>query len=287
MAFTNNQYGTQQPQPSAGPQPGGDARTLLKAGAAIAAPHKNPDPDGVAYAVVPEGFKIERLPERDYPARPVAVVKLRDAASFIEYVNAHKSGNARIYAMLEPAQFLAVLDDFGPAAEDLLGAANWRQWRAQFLVPMSREWQIWTKGHKIEMTQKAFGEFLQDNLPDVASPDGGTLLQMAMNFEASESGSFRSSQRLQDGSHSFEWVSEKNATGSVKLPPEITLAIPVFENDARYSMTARLRYRPHDGKLTLWYELVRPHKVLEAAFMDAWGKVKAATGVPLLLGSPE
>jgi uncharacterized protein YfdQ (DUF2303 family) len=266
----------------------GDVRALLKAGTALAEPKKNPEPDGRPFVVLPEGFAVQALPVKGFPDRAAGLVKLRDAASLIQYVDDHKGATTRIYATLEPACFLAVFDDFLPGAGvDLASAANWRQWRAQFLVPHSREWQIWNKHHKVQLSQLQFGEFLQDNLPDVVSPDGATLLEMSLNFEASQNGAFRSVQRLHDGSHNMLWAAENNASGSVKLPPEITVSIPVFENDVRHTLTARLRHRVNDGKLALWYELVRPHKVLEQAFMGTWEKVKVATGVSILLGSPE
>lgn len=254
----------------------GDVRALLKAGTALAEPKKNPEPDGRPFVVLPEGFAVHELPTKGFPDRAAGLVKLRDAASLIQYVSDHKGATTRIYATLEPACFLAVFDDFLPGS-DIATAANWRQWRAQFLVPHSREWQIWNKHHKAQLSQLQFGEFLQDNLPDVVSPDGATLLEMSLNFEASQNGAFRAVQRLQDGSHNMMWAAENNASGSVKLPAEITVSIPVFENDARHTLTARLRHRVNDGKLALWYELVRPHKVLEHAFKATTEDI--ATGV--------
>ena len=76
---------------------------------------------------------------------------------------------------------------------------------------------------------------------------------------------------------------------SVRLPDQITLSIPVFENETPSLLYARLRYRiaPADGKLAIWYELVRPHKTLEAAFHDVWKRIADETSVPILLGTPE
>ena len=68
-----------------------------------------------------------------------------------------------------------------------------------------------------------------------------------------------------------------------------TLSIPVFENEAPRELDARLRYRikPGEGSLSLWFELVRPHKVLEAAFRETWSRIAGETQVPVLLGTPE
>jgi hypothetical protein len=65
------------------------------------------------------------------------------------------------------------------------------------------------------------------------------------------------------------------------------LCISVFENEAPREIDARLRYRVKDGALTIWFELVRPHKVLEAAFRETWARIEQETQTPILLGAPE
>ncbi len=267
----------------------GDMHTLLQALAALGKPQKNPDPDGKHFVVVPEGWVAEDLPVQGAPARPSGTVKLRDAASFIRFFNDHKAERSRVYASLEPAQFLAVFDEFDTcsAAEEVSSQGDWRSFRALFAVPASREWTLWNQANRKHMSQLAFAEFLQDNLPDVAEPDGATLLEMALNFEAAQNGSFVAAQRLQDGSHNLQWKAENNASGSVRLPEQIRLFIPVFENEAPSDVHARLRYRVKEGALHIWYELVRPHKVLEAAFRGTWQRIEQQASAVILLGSPE
>ena len=267
-----------------------DHAALLAAGAALGSPRTHNTPDARPYAVVPEGYTIEELPSAARPERPRAVVQLRDAASFIRYYNDHKIDASRIYARLDPALFLAVFDEFDdkvPAVDGTARQADWREFRAAFSVPASREWKLWTAADRKPMGQLSFAEFLQDNLPDVVQPAGADLLQLALNFEAAQTGTYVATQRLQDGSHNLQWRADNNSSGSVKLPEHITLQIPVFENEATSEMQARLKYRVKDGQLTLWYELVRPHKVLEAAFRSAWDRIAEGTQAVILLGSPE
>lgn len=268
----------------------GEVQALLNAAVAMGKPHKNPDADGKHYAVVPAGYEVKRLPQDGIPKRPQATVKLRDAASFIRYFNDHKQERSRIYASMEPASFLAVFDDFDTNKHgqlDTTEQADWRGFRAEFKVPPSREWTLWNKANRQAMTQLSFAEFLQDNLPDVKMPDGATLLEMALNFEAAQTGAFIAAQRLQDGSHNLQWKADNNSSGTVKLPEFITLAIPVFENEATTELQARLRYRVKEGALAIWFELVRPHKVLEAAFRNTWQRIATETEAVVLLGSPE
>lgn len=273
---------------------------LLAAGAALGHPLKSSHKNATDYAMVPNGYQVEELPFKPLPDRSIASVKLRDAASFVHYFKNHKQGYSSIYATLEPAKFLAVFDDFFHASTPTATAdgtlnmtlltdeqANWREFRAEFSPPASREWLLWNKTHNVKLTQLQFAEFLQDNLPDVIKPTGAELYELALNFESTQSGVFSTSQRLQDGSSAFTYTAENNIKGTLQLPEFITLNIPVFENTAPRELQARLRYRAKDGALTLWFELVRPHKVLEAAFRETWEKIATETGITILLGTPE
>ena len=276
------------------PTPGlptkGDMHALIEAIVGLGKPHKNPDSDGAHFTLAPAGWEVKALPTHDQPARPAATAKLRDATSFIRYFNDHKVARSRIYAQLDPARFLAVIDDFDTAEAteaSVTDQTDWRGFRAEFSVPPSREWLLWTAANRKHMSQLAFAEFLQDNLPDVIEPEGAALLQMALNFEAAQSGQFIAAQRLQDGSHTLQWKADNNSSGSVKLPEFIKLNIPVFETEQPAEISARLRYRVKDGSLAIWFELVRPHKVLERAFRDTWTRIAEETAGVILLGTPE
>ncbi|MDR5761920.1 YfdQ family protein [Caballeronia sp. LZ035] len=268
-----------------------DVAAILGAGTALAGPQKSPLSDGVPYVVVPEGYKLEHIFERDEsPARATGTVKLRDAASFIEYFNRQKRPESLIYASLDPARILGVIDDhraYG-SREDAHDGANWRAYRVEFPVPASREWKTWTSKDRQPMGQLELAELIEDNLPDIITPDGSTMLSIALNFEASKEGNFVSAARLQDGSTNFVWKEDVNATGNkIAMPSQITLSIPVFENGASYSIDARIKYRIKDGVLKIWYELIRPHKVLEAAFREVWAQIEEQTATKILLGTPE
>lgn len=264
----------------------------LAAGTALGDPkHHAGVADGLPYAVIPSGYEIKELPKLLQPARPIAKVKLRDAASLIQFYKDHAHPQSRIYATIDPPTFIAVIDDFCAANHEATIASQsaWRDYRATLDLPLSREWNTWKGKNNQRMTQLQFAEFLQDNIPDVIKPDGTALLEMALDFEATQSGKFVAGQRLKDGSQNLQWVADNNASNSVELPDMITLSIPVFENSAPSTIEARLRYRidKNEGKLTLWYELVRPHKVLEAAFRNTWATIAKEASATILLGTPE
>ncbi|MEI7297341.1 DUF2303 family protein [Paraburkholderia tropica] len=268
-----------------------DAAAILASGTALAGAQKSPISDGVPFVVVPDGYKVEHIFERESnPARAIGVVKLRDAASFVTYFNRQKRAESLIYASLDPAKILGVIDDHRAAEAEFENedGANWRAYRVEFAVPASREWKTWTAKDRQALDQLTFAELVEDNLPDIVTPDGSTMLSIALNFEASKEGNFVSASRLQDGSTTFVWKEDINATGNkIAMPSQITLKIPVFENGSAYPIEARIKYRVKDGTLKIWYELVRPHKVLELAFREIWSQIEDQTGLKILLGSPE
>lgn len=262
-------------------------KALLAAGGALGKAKENPNPDGRSYVVIPDGWKIEKPPTVALPERAKGLAKLRDTASFVRYVSDYKDKNSRIYAQMQPARFLAVFDDFPPTVETEAGEnPAWREFRAEFTIPPSPEWTVWKAHDKQVKNQIQFAEFIQDNAPDVVDPSSAALMEMALNFEATEDGSLVSAVRLQNGDTQFAIKSETKLAEGIKLPEFLLLRIPVFENGDVYSLRARLRYRARD-RLTFWYELERPHKVLEQAFKDAWKAIADGTGAVILLGNPE
>ncbi|OUL79901.1 YfdQ family protein [Paraburkholderia hospita] len=264
---------------------------VLAAGTSLAGAQKSTLQDGKPFVIVPEGYKAQIVDEVfGNPARASGLVKLRDANSFVAYFNRQKRPESLIYASLDPAKILGVIDDhraYSAAGAEHDGS-NWRGYRVEFAVPASREWKIWTGSDRKALNQLQFAELIEDNLPDIVSPDGSTMLSVALNFEASKEGNFVSAARLQDGSTNFVWKEDINATGNkIAMPSQITLEIPVFENGQPSPVEARIKYRVKDGNLTIWYELVRPHKVLEAAFRAIWSQIEEQTSTTILLGSPE
>jgi len=264
----------------------------LNAGIMLANAKTNPIADGAPYVIIPDNCRIQYLDEViESPPRAKGTAKLRDAASFIYYFNRFADGASQIYATLTPAKFIAVLDENGATAEFINNhSPRFREYRAEFVVPASEEWNRWKASDRNPMGQLAFAELLEDNLPDIVEPSGHDLLQMALNFEASKSGSFRAVQRLQNGNVNLSWVDETKQTGesgTMTVPPSFKLSIPVFENGLIYPIEARLKYRVKEGALSIWYELVRPHKVLDEAFREIWTRISSETERNIMLGLPE
>lgn len=241
--------------------------------------------------------RIEWLKEKNEPPhRKTGTVKLNDAESFIAYYEIHGNG-APVYASMEPLRFLAVLN------EHTKDKAGYRDHRALFTVTHSKEWTTWTKhsGQGAAFnSNEGFALFLEDNAPDIVQPSSAEMLAIALNFRIKADVAFSVAQRLTDGRINLGYSNMVDASAeapaapgasAVKLtiPEKFTIEVPVFAGLAapRYQVDARFRYRLREGKLTLWYELERPHKVVEAAFEELWESIKAGTNATILHGSPE
>lgn len=223
---------------------------------------------------------------------------VNDVDSFLTYINEHGAGHSRVYAALRPeAKFTLVVND--DVATEFPKGQGWRDHRCTFVPELSPEWKIWMgrDRKKFEEGNTAFALFLEDNLVDIAAPDPRQFFEVIKTFRVESDRKWSSEIRLEDGNVKFGFTDNVNAQGTdqfgiaVSIPTEFTLRIPVFAGieATKVEIQARFRYRSVGGGLSIWYELIRPHKVLEQAFLDMVGLVRATLGDsrPLYLGSPD
>lgn len=236
-------------------------------------------------AVLPEGFQRVSLEEYlPAPTRSRGNTTLRDVVSFISLVNQEKGLNlTRIYGCYEPAAFKAVFND------NFMDMPGWRDHTASFSCPLSVEWKTWKAKNGVKMTQSDFAQFIEDNLPDVATPPAADMLEISRTLEAKKAVDFASAVRLSNGQNEFtyqEVVSGTANKGKLQIPESFTIGIPVLEGGERYGVECRLRYRIADGgKLQMWYDMLRPHKVVEDAIKQVWLSISEGTGLEILNGA--
>jgi len=265
-------------------------KTVLDAGAAIAQPviaH-----GGIPYAVVPEGYRIEDLESLlPTPARKRGEVILTEADSFIHYVSKHgQAGSTLIYAHVNTEDSFLSLTAVLNGHSD---TPDWGDHKGHFQPRLSVEWKRWNEKDRQTFNQADFATWLEDNLPDIASqegmPSGADILQMALGFEANADKRLRSKINLQSGGVQFEFVEDedKDTRSRMQVFNRFMLGIPAFEgSEHAYPIEARLKYREKDGKVTFWYELIRPDRVFKAAVDDELARIREGTGYPVLFGTP-
>jgi uncharacterized protein YfdQ (DUF2303 family) len=229
------------------------------------------------------------------PARKKGLVYLHDADSFIAFIKAEGSlASCRIYALTDylqsRLQLTAILNDHEQETP------HWRDYRAIFQPTLSEEWKLWTahSGKDKAKNQVEMATFIEDNLKDIASaegyPTGAQMLQMATQFEARQDIIVKSSIRLESGAVEFTYINKEDDPTIAKMQAfdRFRIGIRVFLNGEGYPLTARLRYRTlGGGKLSFWYDLVRPDVVFQDAATKVIDKIKASAGFPILYGRPE
>lgn len=239
--------------------------------------------ESTPYLILNAGQKVHDLEGLlPTPTRRRGTVALNDAASFCAFVDLHKNANTRLYGLMNPPRFTAVFNDHG-------AEPGWRDHMATYACPLSVEWKTWTGKNKTQMSQVDFAQFIEDNAPDCVVPSAADMLEIARSLEAKKKVNFASAIRLDNGQHQFTYEEEVNGTaakGRLQIPEVFTIGIAVMEGGDRYSVEARLRYRIGDGgKLTMWFDLLRSHKVLEDAANTVWRLIEAQTGLRIFNGA--
>lgn len=268
------------------------AEELLRAGKALGTPLSVP----AGYqpsVIVPIGYELKPLErvKEPLPALPDhlrARVRLDDADSFVAYVKAFQTHTMRIIATAPKlkevtatssggAKFTAHLDyhEGGPEQK-----AHRAAHIAEYPVPLSIEFGIWIGNSGKAMTQDEFIKFIENNSPDLISPDSATIMEIAMNFQSTSEVKFTSKVDRVTGGNILHYQQDIEAgvatQGKMKVPEWLLLKFPVFEGGKAYDFRGRIEWRPRDGKLTISYHIQRPHEVFRAALADLRQEISAA-----------
>lgn len=269
-----------------------DAAAIVTTALAAAEP-RIIDPDGrfVALITPPEAayhlvdLDAERQKTAGRPHRKLGSVTVRDAGSFVGYLGKHSTADTEVYADVERLAILGVINAHG---RDQAGYGDHRVTLALRKTPA---WKAWEALNGKQLPQASFAEHLEDRLVDIVRPTAGELLEVVQTFQAATKVAFESSTRLASGEVQLVYREDVAATagrkGQLTIPETFELALVPFEGSPAYKVTARLRYRIGDGRLTLGYALDRPEDVLEAAFRDVCQDVASDIDpTPLLIGWP-
>lgn len=253
---------------------------------------QSPTNSNIEYAVVPDNHHIESLEAYKYnshaatPERIKADVKVLDPESFIEYYALFSDPNSRVFANEPTISIVGVLDYHASGDGN---SPRWGQHRLSLAMQPSEEWKTWTGHNNKHVTQMAFAEFLEQNAIDIITPSPASILEVARDLEATTEVQFGSGSRTQDGQVRFRYSEEIKATiggGTLAVPERFTVSIPVFVGGPRISMDALLRFRVKEGKLELWFTLMRPEEVRRTAFLQARKLIADILHVIVINGSP-
>jgi len=201
---------------------------------------------------------LERL--RTNPSKLDRCIELRSAREFCDYVQRFTSGDLGAgFASLRPLTVSYALDYGTP------DAPRWAVHRANYAPCHSPQFLAWQQSHKRQMSHPVFAQFIEERLPDIVSPDAATMMEVALNFQASGTTNFSSSQRLQSGDVQFAFSREVRGSvkqGQIEVPAHIGVRVPLYEFHEPIDLMANLRFRVNDGALSIWYEFVRLDEAL-------------------------
>lgn len=254
--------------------------------------HKQFDINDTPAVLVPYGCELRQFPEyRDFPPRVKQDVIFDTAIDWVEYWNRFAGCESTAFFDVRAARLVGLIDYHIPRGE-APAAANWCLHRVIHECPITPEWKRRQERNGKPMSQVEFSRFIEDAVPDITNPSGAEMLEIASSLQVHNKVNFRQATRLDNGETQFTYEEniegKAGAKGQLKIPQTITLGLRLFEGGPGYSLEARFRYSIKDGALAMWYELVRPERVHEAAVLDVMEQVK--TGMiagHLLRGRPE
>lgn len=257
----------------------------LETGTALAKPIQI---EGVIpFAVTPRDYDLRSLEGlQKTPTRIKQNVSVFDADSFTKYFTDYCGEDSRIFVDIQRPSIIGVLDYHKQNIEDE-PQPRWGDHRVTYVFRHTKEWSAWAAKDRQTFSQAAFAQFIEDNLPDIHHPAPATMVEISRTLEAKKSVDFSSATRLQSGEVQFVYNEEIKGTaaqGTIEVPQSFTLVLIPFEGSPSYKLEARLRYRIKESQLVMWYELVRPHKIIEDAVNDVVAKIRGGVNNPITLG---
>jgi uncharacterized protein YfdQ (DUF2303 family) len=244
--------------------------------------------------LVADGDGKQRVVDLDDYADNPRVTKagrvLRDAASFVRYVEKHGSADrTEVYADRDASSVVAVIDSH--LREDATKDRAGRQaHRATLQLRHTPAWEAWVKNQG-QKSQTDFAEFVEEHALEFVEPEAATMLEIAQTFQVKRGVEFSSATRLSSGEVTIAYgetdKTKAGQKGELSFPERFKVALQPYQGGEPYVVTALLRYRLNEGRLTLGYTLLRLDVVLEDAFKDVLNEVDESlekAQIPLFYG---
>jgi uncharacterized protein YfdQ (DUF2303 family) len=266
--------------------------TETDAAADLAFAAQSPDPldaGTVSTLIVPKTHDLRFIDTEQLLARPArkrGATTLFDAESFAAYYNRHSEAGAQMYADAQASSIVAVLNGHVTDATE----AGWGDHRASLKLRKTPAWLRWEALDGKIGPQQVFAEHIEVSLPDIVTPPGAEMLELAQSFQAKTAVTFESGKRISNGETKLTYREDTTATagqkGDLTIPNEFEIGVAPYEGSARYKVICRLRYRITSGGLQIGFVMDRPEDVLRTAFDDVLAKVEEATSESALHGMP-
>lgn len=247
----------------------------------------------VPVVIVPDGCTAQAMPELVFneheaheiqPKRIKGTVSVLDPESFVQYFNDFSNSDSRIFAYEPKSQVIGILDYHGSDN----ATPHWCQHRIALNLQFSEPWKAWTQANNKHSTQMQFAEFLEQNAFDIIKPSPAEIVEVARDLQATTEVEFGGGVRA-NGQMNFKYTETTKATvgaSQLSVPERFTISIPCYVGGLVVPMEALLRFRVKEGKLEIWYTLVRPEEVARQAFIGCRDQIAKALTIDILNGTP-
>lgn len=212
------------------------------------------------------------------PKNVRATFKAGDVDSFADYVKGYGGDGSEIFIDVDTRKVVAVLDYHGR------DAPNFCEHRVEMQLRHAPEWTAWVGKHRQAIAQDAFCEFIELNMGDVVAPAAADLLDMVSLIEGKKSVQFRSGYRASDGSRRIQYEEDSNG-GEMRVPNQIDIAVPVYQLGEKVAVSALLRVRPVDGKVTFRLDFKNHEQVEKDALLGIREALAQKTARPVRIGA--
>lgn len=242
---------------------------------------------------------------RLHPVRKKGTAHAQTLESLIDLSNRHKTENSVVFVDLDwKKPSMTTVIDYHEAKNG--GIADFLSHRIHYEFPLSEEWKIWLGKDGEFMEQEKFAYFLEDRIPDLASPSDADvasiqrdfsctvanpnqLVELSRKMQINVEAKVKVNHTLQSGERQLQW--EENHVGAdgkaVTVPGMFILSIPVFFMGDKVRIPVRLRYRVSGGSVYWCYQIYRPDQIITEHLEQSVTDIKKATELPCFAGKPE
>lgn len=262
-------------------------QAVIDAARAGQAPVTLKSADNFAVVFASNAGAIQTLDLEKYnaaPARKRGAVTVFDAES-LNRLLIDNAGAGHITVYVNPdadkPAIVAVLNGPGP------DGPGWSDFRVSIGFRETPQWAKWKAIDGRLLPQAMFAEFIEDNLPDVAAPDGATMMEIVTYFNATRSGEFRSAVKLKDGTIQLtnnENIEASVGAGNIAVPEIFEVALSPIFGVRPFRIPARFRYRIDNRKLMLGFKLQRIEDVMATIIEEIEAEIVLPEGAAKVYG---
>lgn len=229
--------------------------------------------------------EVRRLSLERYlsaPLRTRGTATLHSPDDFAAYVNRLADPHTTLWADIEHGSVTAMLDDHLDS-----DTAGWRSHTVRLTLPPDPDWVKWLRFDEKLIEQAPFAEFIEQMTHTIVSPSAADMLEMVTTFQAKRNVSFRQEFNLTSGDLQLTYDEETKAStrsGHIEVPREFTVSLSPWITVSPVELTAKLRHRIENGRLTIGYTLIRPDLALREAFDGVVNRIAEQVEHPMHLG---